>query len=111
MGVGWRVPIAHREWLRLFSTARVILAPMGAAEVLALAAPTGSCLVELQESTWRARTGQLLPRSDDTYARLARAMAIQYVRVKTINLQVNASQVAAGLACCGHAASCSHQYS
>ena len=50
---------------------------MGAAEVLALAAPTGSCLVELQESARRARTGQLLPRSDDTYAHLARAMAIQ----------------------------------
>ena len=50
-----------------------------------------------------------LSRSGRLDAQLARAMAIQYVRVKTINLQVNASQVAAGLACCGHAASCSHQ--
>ena len=82
---------------------------MGAAEVLALAAPTGSCLVELQESARRARTGQLLPRSDDTYAHLARAMAIQPSSVKTINLHANASHVAAGLACCGRAASCTYQ--
>ena len=89
------------EQQRRFARARIVLAPMGAAEVLMLAAPRGACVVELQETTMVSlRSGVARAHSDRTYARLASSLGLQYELVRTTNYTASASAVTTALGRC-----------
>lgn len=102
------------EQLRRFASARVVVAPLGAAELGLLAARAGTCLVELQEGQWdpevikkrpAAARGVneshvLQPHDDTTYQYLARMLGQQYVRVSTHNWVADTDAVHAGLGRC-----------
>ena len=117
------------EQLRRFASARVVVAPLGAAQVGMLAAPAGTCLVEVQEATWdptailhptksaatsrgvaasssrgaapRAPHGPLaLGHNDSTYQELTRLLGQRYVRVPSVQWRVAPAAVDAGLARC-----------
>jgi len=63
--------------LHAFSGARVVVAPLGAAQVNLLASPPGSCLVEVQQFNG-SETGSLR-NMDITYARLCAQLQLKYV--------------------------------
>ena len=103
------------DQLERFANARVVLAPLGAAEVMMLAAKAGTCLVELQEAEWQPSAIQrdghggthqpsaqqpTLVRNDSTYKHLADMLGQRYVRVLTKHWVADPDAVSAGLAQC-----------
>lgn len=92
-----------REQLRLFSRARMIVAPLGAGEVGIVAAPLGACLVELADPMRTDKYGGTHTHEDQTYAHLARLLGHRYDRVPTPGLTADQHAVRAAMLRCQEA--------
>ena len=89
-----------REQLRLFSRAKMIVAPLGAGEVGIVAAPSGACLVELADPMRTDKYGGAHSHEDQTYAHLAHLLGHRYERVPTPGLTADQATVRAAMSRC-----------
>ena len=90
-----------KEQQRIFTRAAVVVAPLGAGELGLIAAPSGTCLVELADPTRVDKYGNVHPHVDATYARLAELLGHRYERVPTPGLVADPAAVRSAMQRCG----------
>jgi hypothetical protein len=85
------LPPVHTQ-LRGFSRAKVVVAPYGAGEVGLLAAPRGTCLVELADPMRVDKNGHAHAKNSE-YALLSRFLGHLYLSVPTPGLHVDVAKL------------------